>query len=1119
MVRCIHARHSRTGVPRAGRSSCAQGSGKVSSSLLGGLVRFWVVSALHRLAWLIALALTPSLARGSVDFHAEVRPIFEQHCYECHGPKEREGGFRLTNRDEAFAPGEFGVPVITESSADASLLVDLLSSDDPEERMPHERDPLRPEQIDRIRRWIDEGAVWPEDGGDHWAYRKPVRPSLPEVRRTDWLRGPLDRFVLARLEAEGLAPAAEADPATLLRRVHLDLTGLPPTPEQLEAFLADPSPAAYDRVVDGLLASPLLGERWASVWLDLGRYADSTGFMSEVELSNWPYRDWVIDAINGDMPFDQFTIEQIAGDLLPSSTLRQKTATGFHRSAPLNLEAGVREEDARIFQVVDRVNTTATVWLGTTLECAQCHDHKYDPFTQEDYYRVLAFLNNTPNEAVSQDGEGGVHLFPQGPTLELPHLPRTRARAEAISEQMLDSLDEALRMNLPGAMPLNGEERGAVLAAAGDMKTSQALARASQAATERLEQDDRSRTWWPWSNWWEPWLDEARDRLREGEPRWEPLRVVSFESRKEGVAVDDSYRILDDGSVLLEGPPPERVTYVVELSGGPRPLTGLRLETLRHESLPGGGPGRVNPYQPDFVVSEIDLAVSGPDGEVPVEFAAAHATSHWPGGSPNNVLDEDIDTGWAYVKKALGHDQSITLATQGAVDTTENLRLRIHQLKGGNRTIGRFRILATGSDPTLVALPDRLQERVRDAGWEGATDMERALLLTLARRSGLPSANPAFDRARLAFSQLPDPPVAHVMREEAPRTTHVFERGDHRTPGIEVSAGTPASLHPMDDRLPRTRLGFARWLVDPDNPLVARVATNRWWALLFGEGLVATPEDFGVRGDRPSHPDLLDWLAVEFVEGGWSRKNILRQIVTSATYRQSAVPRDLASLEADPGNRLLSRNPPLRLPAETIRDNALFIAGLLSPTMGGPAVRPPQPPGVWRSNGATRARYVPSQGEDLYRRGVYTVWRRTAPYPSFVNFDAGDRTACAVRRRGTNTPLQALTLLNDEVYVEAALAFADRVLRERADAPFADRIRYAYHVALARDPSPTEIAVLRTLHERGRERARKDKDEVDELLEGVARFEPSPQVDRRELAAWFPIARVLLNLDETVNRA
>lgn len=1068
------------------------------------------------LATTVACLAGPGDARAGVDFATQIRPIFQQRCYECHGPHERKGDLRLTNRSDAFAAGDLGIPVISPGSAELSPLIDLLTSADLEERMPKDRDPLSKQEIELIRRWIDEGASWPE-GADapHWAHVKPVRAPLPKVKRADWARRDIDAFVLARLEREGIEPAPAADPATLLRRVHLDLTGLPPSLEERDVFLRDPSPEAYDRVVDRLLASGRFGERWASEWLDLAHYADSTGFMSEVPLSNWAYRDWVIDAIDSDMPFDRFTIEQLAGDLLPQATLEQQVATGFLRSVPLNLEAGVREEDARVTQVIDRVNTVGTTWLGTTVACAQCHDHKYDPLSQVEYYRLLAFFNGTVKEAVSFDGAGGVYLVPRGPTVELPLTERTRARAVEIAGDLLDRIDERMSEISPGAPPISDEERRIVLGRAYEGGGEQGVARASSVVIDRLRAQRGE-------EWLKPWLESRQSRIRAGAPQWTTLEIVSFESRVNGTVAEQPHRILEDRSLLVEGPPPLRGTYVVDVRGAPSGTTGLRIETLPAPSLPGGGPGRgTGTAARAFTISEIALAEVAADGERAIEISTALATVRSGWNTPTRATDDDPATGWSYDGDALGAAQWIAVVPQAdlAIAGESRLRVEIHQLAGAGRMVGRLRISATTAERDLVQMPPAFQARIVETPWRQLTDFDRSILLTLARDASLPGFRSAFERAQREARALERPPRAHVIREEAePRTTHVFERGDHRSPGVVVTPGTPAILPPLRADLPRNRLGLARWLVDRDNPLTARVVVNRWWALLLGHGLVGTPEDFGIRGERPSHPELLDWLAVAFMDSGWSRKAVIREIVTSATYRQGAVPADIGTLERDPENRLLARNPPRRLPAESIRDNALQIAGLLSLKRGGPAVFPPQPAGVWKSNGHTAARYTPSEGEDAYRRAVYAVWRRTTPYPSFVNFDAGDRTACVASRSTSNTPLQALTLLNDQVYVETALAFADRVLRELPAGSSQERMTHAVRLALARDPTADERAVLTRLLDSRLQWTQREPAAAAEVLGGVATFKPSPKVDHNELVAWFHVARVILNLDETIQR-
>jgi hypothetical protein len=766
--------------------------------------------------------------RAAVDFAREVYPVLQRSCFECHGSERQRGGLRLDVRAAALQGGSGGRVVVPGKAEQSELYRRITLPKGHEEIMPARGEPLARVHLERIRDWINQGAAWPAGvrAGSHWAYVKPVRPARPRINSPAWPRNDIDSFILARLEKEGLRPSPEATREQWLRRVSLDLIGLPPTPAEVDAFLADRGPNAYEQVVERLLASPQYGERWARPWLDLARYADSHGFQRDDLRDLWPYRDWVIRSLNADVPFDRFTLEQIAGDLLPGATVDQRVATGFHRCAPTNVEAGTDQEENRVNQVFDRVNTTATVWLGTTLECAQCHDHKYDPFTQKEYYQLFAFFNNTEKETDFTSPKARAALKFTGPYLELP--------------------------------PSEGEQPPG-----------------------------------------------------EAQPKHE------------------------------------------------RPPTGV-----------------------------------GPRGKT----AAAP-------GTEREQASPDVKT---------------------------------HQ-----------------------------------------------------------------------------PPRTLVMQEMAqPRPSTVLVRGVFLDKGEPVRPGTPAVLHALPEG-PGNRLALARWLVDRDNPLVARVTVNRWWAEFFGRGLVSTPEDFGVKGEPPTHPELLDWLAVEFMERGWSMKAVHRLIVLSATYRQSSkvTPELLAK---DDQNKLYARGPRFRMDAEMIRDNALAVAGLLSLKQGGPAVRPYQPPAIWENKvGGDRVTYVKSEGEDGYRRGVYVVWKRASPYPSFMNFDATARTACVAQRSRSNTPLQALTLLNDPVYVEAAQALARRVLAERPAVHIEERIRHAFRLCVARAPTEGEVRVLKQLHEQLLGRYAGDATAAKEL---IGRSSIPPGTSPAEFAAWLGVAAALLNLDEMITK-
>ncbi|MBA3313497.1 MAG: PSD1 and planctomycete cytochrome C domain-containing protein [Planctomycetota bacterium] len=782
---------------------------------------------------------TTAAVAGPPDFGRDIAPLLQRHCIECHGPKAQEGDLRFDDRGAFLAGGSSGKVLIAGQPDESEILRRvLLPADDPE-HMPSNGSALTADEIAALQDWIVAGAAWPADYAfdTHWAYVAPKRPNPPDLKNAAWSRGPIDRFILARLDDEGLAPSPEATKTTLLRRVTLDLTGLPPTPAELDSFLSDDSPDAYEKIVDHLMASPAFGEKWARSWLDLARYADSHGFQRDDLRSIWPYRDWVIRALNQSMPFDQFTIEQLAGDLLPDATEDQRIATGFHRCTTTNVEAGSEPEETRVNQILDRVNTTATVWLGSTLECAQCHDHKYDPFTQQDYYRLFAYFNGTEIEA------------------------------------------ERTKPNVPGSIAF----RGPMLTLAG--------------GSEIVEQREE--------------LEATLASLNE--------RIASL------------------------------------------------------------------------------------------------------GGSADG-------------------------AATGEAKTTP-----------------------------LVKRRDRLAKRLETIS----------------------------------------PPSTLVMIEqEQHRETRLFRRGVYTDPGDVVTPAPPAIL--ADGDVPPTRLGLAQWLVSRENPLTARVVVNRWWAELFGHGLVSTAEDFGVKGAPPTHPELLDSLAVEFMESGWDMKHVVRTIVTSATYRQaSRITPDL--LERDPENVLYARGPRFRLDAETIRDQALAVAGLLSDKQYGSPVRPYQPEGLWAKVGGDAAgkQYVVSPGEDAHRRGVYVVWKRSAAYPSFTAFDATSRLTCTIARSRSNTPLQALVLLNDPVYVEAALAFAKRIVTERPEASLDDRLRHAVRRCLSREPNEDEFAILRSIYQEQYESASSEPERAKTLL---AKTPHSEGVTGNEMAAWYAVATTLLNLDEVVTK-
>ncbi|HCN28451.1 MAG TPA: hypothetical protein DIT64_06705 [Verrucomicrobiales bacterium] len=952
----------------------------------------------------------------AVDFSREVLPVLQRACFECHGAEEARGGLRLHEKAAISAGGKHGA-VITAGKPDESELlrrVSLPRTD--KEAMPRRGTPLTKDEIAKLREWIAAGAVWPETVTlqQHWAYVPPVKPAVPQGAAH-----PLDAFTRARLAAEGLAPSAPAAPETIARRLHLDLTGIPPVPAEVEHFVKDhaaDAQGAVERLADRLLNSPDYGVKWARHWLDLARYADSHGFQRDDLRQIWGWRDWVVSALNADKPFDEFSIEQIAGDLLPNATPEQVIATGFHRCTPTNVEAGTEPEESRINQVIDRVNTTGAVWLGSTLECAQCHNHKYDPFTQQDYYRLLAYFNNTEREAERSNPKVPGSIAFKGSPMEMRDT--TQEQERAALQKQLEEMDARI--------------------------SAHAKKRERPAKKEKIA---------------------AITALK-------PLRVDT-ESASEA-------ETRDDASILFIGEAPDGDTYTLELDLPTTPVHGILIEVLTDPSLPGDGPGRGDATRPNFVLQELhaELLPPGKDktGGVPLKFARARASFSQARFDVAGLIDEDPATGWAINPQFhKPHWAALAFEKPLPLEPGSRLGLRLVQHFGGKRVIGRLRVSAF-NDTVEEHLPEPV-----DAG-----DDKAAKDPVLAR---LEAQRKALQRKLDALK----PATSEVMRElPEPRMTSLFKRGEYTNPGDPVTAAVPALFEKQPEGAPN-RLTLARWLVSRDNPLAARVTVNRIWNEVFGRGIVATVEDFGIKGTPPTHPELLDWLAVEFMDQGWSLKKLLRLIVTSQTYQQSShAPANAAAQDKDPENLLLWRMVRFRLDAEGIRDNALAIAGLLNPKQGGPPIYPPQPDGLWAKVGGQQYKYEVSPGAEKHRRGLYVVLKRGAPYPSFVNFDSGPRMACVVKRHRSNTPLQALNLLNDPVYVEAAQALAQRIISEKPGANAEQRIRHGFRLALSRTPTPTELAALHALWQK--------------------------QYVKSETAAFEAVALALLNLDETISK-
>lgn len=997
-----------------------------------------------------------------VDFRKEIEPIFVKRCSECHGPDLQKGKLRLDAKAVALRGGSSGKPLLVQGKSAESELILRVSSTDPDEVMPAKGDRLRPEQIDLLKRWIDEGAVWPEeDKRAYWSFVPPGHPQPPAVHETDWVRNDVDRFILARLEKEGLTPSSEANRTTLIRRLFLDLTGLPPTPRDVDSFLKDHRPEAYEELVNRLLDSPQYGENIGRWWLDLARYADSNGYQVDLARSIWPYRDWVINAFNQNMPFDQFTIEQLAGDLLPNASLDQRIATGFNRNTKINDEGGGDAEEYRTKAVKDRVATTSTVWMGLTMGCAECHTHKYDPITHEDYYRFYAIFNNTT--------DGGNYSVQ--PTVPVPP-PSVKTRLDYFHAQIA-----RVKRNL-------------------------AL------AEKKLPSEQQA------------W--EARFAGRSNQV-WTVLQLTNAVST--GGA---SFTNLPDQSILATGSNPIYDTVTVDALTTLKGITALMLEVLPDPSLPKNGPGRWR--EGNFILDEFAVtAARANDPSVkPVNVVLTKATADWEQEHylAEHAIDRNAKTGWA-IQPRIGQRHFLIVQAKDIPQFSEGTRLgfRFDHYHGNSHTIGRMRIsVSTEKDPdalwpvpeeifSLLAIPATNRSEIQR---RQVADYYRTVSPTVRRleRELFRLNQRETEIASASYSTL-------VMQERNERRrTFIQERGNFLQPGKEVTPGVPAFLDPLPENEPANRLSLARWLVDAKNPLTARVTVNRLWERFFGTGIVKTSEDFGRQGELPSHPELLDWLATQFVDSGWNVKAMQKLIVLSATYRQSSAASDKL-LEKDLYNRLLARGPRFRLDAEVIRDQALAVSGLLNREIGGPSVYPVQPANLWKEIGFLRPEigmdeWPTSEGPELYRRAVYTFWRRVCTYPTFATFDAPSRDVCTARRPRTDTPLQALAGLNEPTLLEAARVFAQRIMSSK-ESDAREKIDFAFRLCLARKPTASEQQRLLSFYQQQLESFQHDASAADTLL-NVGSFERLPGADCPTLAAWMMVANVLLNLDETLTK-
>ena len=1008
----------------------------------------------------------PPVIERQVDFVAEVQPILRKTCYSCHGAEEQEAGLRLDMKARAFEGGDGGKSIVPGDSSKSRLIALVAGLDEDTGIMPPEGEgtPLAPEQIAVLRAWVDQGANWPDDAdvaataSTHWSFQPIANPTLPTPNEIEWVKNPIDAFILHRLEAEGIRPSEEASRETLMRRVYLDLLGLPPSPQELDSFLRDSRADAYDRMVEQVLSSPHYGERWGRHWLDLARYADSDGYEKDRARPHaWRYRNWVIDALNADLAYDQFSIEQLAGDMLPDAALDQKVASGFHRNTLHNTEGGTDQEEDRVKKTVDRTNTVGAIWLGLTVGCAQCHSHKYDPLTQREYYQLYAFFND-------------------------------------INETDIDAPLPADQERIRSATAAYDAEHAKLTAAVKDYETTR-LAKA-QAAWERTALDDAV--------------------------VWQTIEPVTVTS-KHGATLARQ----DDGSWLASGKNEVSDVYTVETTIDTDRITAVRLEVLPDKSLVKQGPGRAD--NGNFVLTTFSLATSSTSDEKPlqaVELVNAQADFSQGDWQVEKAINNDPADGWA-VSPEFGKRHVAVFELKEAVSVSGDTKLTfvLDQTynRGNSHNLGRFRLSFTSGE--LPATLEGLPADVANALARPNTDRTASETKQVAKY--FRSVDPEFARLnQIVADHAKQAPTASDVKAQAvvqvstPREARIHIRGDFLNQGEPVVALTPSVLPVLEaDEAKHSRLDFAHWLFADDNPLTARVTVNRTWQRIFGRGIVNTVDDFGTQGDKPSHSELLDWLAHEFQRQGWSLKHLHRLIVSSATYRQSAAYRsDLT--EIDPENILLARQQRHRVEAETIRDLALAASGLLDSRLGGPSVRPPQPAEYSNLTYANSAKWQVSKGGDAYRRGLYTFFQRTSPYPMLMTFDSPDSTECCAQRDLSNTPLQALTLWNDPAFYECAQAFGARVVAEvppvgDSTETTRERARYAFALCLSRFPSEEELSDVIGLYEGQLSRAVANPETAKLIIGKHAASEGSSPA---ELAAWIIIGRTLINLDEFITR-
>jgi len=1039
------------------------------SSLLRNQVSFLLLvivwACLPGASWLAA-------DETAIDFSRDILPLLSEKCFKCHGPDEanREAGLRLDKREGVLAKLESDETAVVPGKSDVSAAYQRITSDDPDLRMPppDSGKTLSPVETARIKAWIDGGAEWAR----HWAFETPHKPAVPNQVAGWHSENTIDLFIQARLHEAKLQPEAPPDKATLIRRATLDLTGLPPTVKEVDDFLADDSPLAFERVVNRLLESQRYGEHMGRIWLDAARFADTHGLHLDNQRSIWPYRDWVIDAFNRNLPFDQFTIEQLAGDLLPSPTLEQRVATGFNRCNVTTSEGGSIDDEYYMRYAVDRVETTSTVWLGLTAGCAACHDHKYDPLTQKEFYQLFSYFFSLTEKAM----DGNALLPP--PAVKVPS-PTQLADQRRLTDQL-------------------ATVRSEIETAIVDWKYVDPLA---DAAPTSLEQQDKV------------WFDDA---LPEGaKPAGndaDPWKFVSapdhpvFSGENSSVRTGDGltqHFFTEAKEPLMIGANDRLFAYVYLDPQNPPETVQLQFNdgSWEHRAFwgadKGHGAGRNN-------ASNLRL------GDLPE--VGKWVRLEVPSGAVG--LNEGAKlNGWAFTQfKGTVHWDKAGIVTFAPLSREQEESLAVWEY---------FR--ATVKYP---ALPEDIQ-KILDVEKEKRSAEQTQQLTRYYLKHINPTSREYFaeplERQAILEKELADVeqaiPSTLVMEERSePRQAHILERGQYTLKREEVSSSVPDWLGTALPEAPANRLGLAQWLVSPTHPLTARVTVNRFWQHYFGTGLVKTAEDFGIQGEYPSHPKLLDWLAVDFIESGWDVKRLQKMLVMSATYRQSSRV-SAEKLAVDPQNRLLARGPRFRMDAEVIRDQALALSGLLVDEIGGQSVRPYQPAGLWEPvgfGGSNTAKFVQDTGSKLYRRSMYTFWKRTSPPPTMTTFDAPDRETCQVRRARTNTPLQALVLMNDVQFIEAARKFAERVMSE-GGSDIGQRVTFAFRSVLARQPSTSELDTLTRLLNDYRAEFEENPEAATKLL-AAGESPRNESLDAGELGAWTMIAHLLLNLSETITK-